>query len=71
MFSVSTPVAAGTIVQEPVCSADVSRLQLLVVGQGYVGLPLSLRAAEAGHRVVGLDTDIRRTEAARCRWQPI
>ena len=31
--------------------------KLVVVGQGYVGLPLALRAAEAGFDVVGLDTD--------------
>lgn len=30
---------------------------LVVVGQGYVGLPMALRAAEAGLRVVGLDTN--------------
>lgn len=30
---------------------------VVVVGQGYVGLPLALRAVEAGHRVVGFDTD--------------
>src|SRR5579862_5866663 len=31
--------------------------KLVVVGQGYVGLPLALRAAEAGFQVIGLDTD--------------
>lgn len=29
--------------------------KVVVVGQGYVGLPMSLRAAEVGHEVVGLD----------------
>lgn len=28
---------------------------VVVVGQGYVGLPMALRAAEAGHKVTGLD----------------
>jgi UDP-N-acetyl-D-glucosamine dehydrogenase len=28
---------------------------VVVVGQGYVGLPLAMRAVEVGHRVVGLD----------------
>src|SRR5437588_13044489 len=28
-----------------------------IMGCGYVGLPLGLRFAEAGHRVVGFDTD--------------
>lgn len=30
---------------------------LVVVGLGYVGLPMALRAAEVGHRVVGLDVN--------------
>jgi UDP-N-acetyl-D-glucosamine dehydrogenase len=37
-----------------------SPLTVLVVGQGYVGLPLAMRAVEVGHRVVGFDTDTRR-----------
>ncbi|GAA1699058.1 nucleotide sugar dehydrogenase [Dietzia cercidiphylli] len=28
---------------------------LVVIGQGYVGLPMALRAAQAGHEVIGLD----------------
>ena len=28
-----------------------------VVGQGYVGLPLSIAAAEAGYKVWGIDKD--------------
>lgn len=31
--------------------------RLVVVGQGYVGLPLAIRAAETGLSVVGFDTD--------------
>ncbi|MFE7772951.1 nucleotide sugar dehydrogenase [Streptomyces sp. NPDC057445] len=31
--------------------------KVVVVGQGYVGLPLAVRVAEAGHNVVGLDVD--------------
>jgi UDP-N-acetyl-D-glucosamine dehydrogenase len=31
-----------------------------VVGLGYVGLPLAIRAAQAGHRVRGYDVDTRR-----------
>jgi UDP-N-acetyl-D-glucosamine dehydrogenase len=31
--------------------------RVVVVGQGYVGLPLAMRAVEAGYDVVGLDTD--------------
>lgn len=32
-------------------------MQVVVAGQGYVGLPLAVRAAEVGHRVVGYDVD--------------
>ena len=34
-----------------------ARLKVGVIGCGYVGLPLALRFAEAGHAVVGFDTD--------------
>lgn len=34
----------------------------VVIGQGYVGLPLAVRAVEVGHDVVGYDTDKRRVE---------
>lgn len=30
-------------------------MKLVVIGQGYVGLPVSMRAVEVGHDVVGLD----------------
>ena len=33
-----------------------------VLGQGYVGLPLALRAVQAGYGVVGYDTDTSRVE---------
>ena len=32
-------------------------IQVGIIGCGYVGLPLALRFAEAGHRVLGFDTD--------------
>jgi len=34
-----------------------TRARLAVVGQGYVGLPLAVRAAEVGWQVIGFDTD--------------
>ncbi|MEU3454299.1 nucleotide sugar dehydrogenase [Micromonospora sp. NPDC006766] len=37
-------------------------MRVVVVGQGYVGLPLAVRAAEVGHQVIGYDVDSRRTE---------
>lgn len=36
--------------------------KVAVVGQGYVGLPLAMRAVEVGYEVVGFDTDPRRVE---------
>jgi UDP-N-acetyl-D-glucosamine dehydrogenase len=35
-------------------------MKVVVVGMGYVGLPLAVRAADAGHQVVGYDTDSER-----------
>jgi UDP-N-acetyl-D-glucosamine dehydrogenase len=32
-------------------------MRVVIVGQGYVGLPLAVRAAQAGHDVVGFDVD--------------
>ena len=36
---------------------SVAPLRVVVVGQGYVGLPLAMRAVEVGHSVVGLEAD--------------
>jgi UDP-N-acetyl-D-glucosamine dehydrogenase len=38
------------------------REKVVVVGQGYVGLPLALRAVEAGYDVVGLEADAGRAK---------
>lgn len=40
-------------------------MKVVVVGQGYVGLPLAMRAVEVGYRVVGVDLDVPRVEALR------
>jgi len=43
------------------------RAKLVVLGQGYVGLPLAMRAVEVGYDVVGLDVDearVKRLESA-------
>ncbi len=39
-----------------------SQLRVGIIGCGYVGLPLGLRFAEAGHRVTGFDTDPAKVE---------
>lgn len=36
---------------------------VVVVGQGYVGLPLAMRAVEVGYSIVGLDLDQRRVDS--------
>ncbi|WP_408994399.1 nucleotide sugar dehydrogenase [Streptomyces sp. 1268] len=37
-------------------------MQVVVAGQGFVGLPLAVRAAEVGHRVIGYDVDTHRVQ---------
>ncbi|MFJ9080280.1 nucleotide sugar dehydrogenase [Streptomyces sp. NPDC102278] len=37
-------------------------MHTVIAGQGYVGLPLAVRAAEVGHRVIGYDTDPHRVQ---------
>ena len=44
---------------------DNETAKVVVVGQGYVGLPLAMRAVEVGYHVVGFDTDSRRVELLR------
>src|SRR5690349_24093980 len=39
--------------------------RVAVVGQGYVGLPLAVRAVEVGHTVVGFDLDKSRVDRLR------
>src|SRR4051794_13020915 len=44
-------------------AADLGRL--VVVGQGYVGLPLAMRAVEVGYDVIGYEIDYSRVERLR------
>ena len=44
---------------------------VVIVGQGYVGLPLALAAVDAGHNVVGLDIDARKTDLISRGKSPI
>ncbi len=39
--------------------------KVVVVGQGYVGLPVAMRAVEVGYNVVGVDLDGRRVDSLR------
>ena len=38
-------------------------MRVVIVGQGYVGLPVAMRAVEVGHDVVGFDIDEERVKA--------
>ena len=42
---------------------EARKATVAIVGLGYVGLPLAVAIARAGHTVVGLDLDARRVEA--------
>jgi UDP-N-acetyl-D-glucosamine dehydrogenase len=44
---------------------DAPRQRLAVIGQGYVGLPLAMLAADAGYEVVGIDLDPSRVDCLR------
>lgn len=44
-------------------SETTNALKVVVVGQGYVGLPLAMLAVEKGHNVVGFDVDVPRVES--------
>ncbi len=41
--------------------------RVVILGQGYVGLPVALRAVEVGFDVVGFDVDHTRIDRLRCR----
>ncbi len=43
---------------------------VVVVGLGYVGLPLAIRARQKGYRVIGYDPDRTKTEAIRAGRSP-
>ena len=45
--------------------AGVGERLVAVVGQGYVGLPLAVRAVEVGYQVVGFDVDKERVDRLR------
>jgi UDP-N-acetyl-D-glucosamine dehydrogenase len=40
-----------------ITTSAVESKHVVIVGQGYVGLPLAMRAVEVGHRVTGFDVD--------------
>jgi UDP-N-acetyl-D-glucosamine dehydrogenase len=46
-------------------------MTLVVVGQGYVGLPLAMRAVEVGFQVVGFDVDASRVKLLEAGESPV
>ena len=57
--------------QEVRHAGPVTTRRVLIVGQGYVGLPLAVRAAEAGHEVFGYDSDCVRAAALAAGISPV
>ncbi|TXH00716.1 MAG: nucleotide sugar dehydrogenase [Candidatus Moraniibacteriota bacterium] len=50
---------------------NTSKEIVAVIGLGYVGLPLALRASERGYRVIGLDTSEKKIALLKERQSPI
>src|SRR5688572_22295364 len=56
------PVATHELDSHP---GGIRPMTIGIIGLGYVGLPLAVAFAEAGHDVIGYDTNASRTEALR------
>lgn len=52
-------------------SREEATLNVSVVGQGYVGLPLALAAADSGYRVTGIDSDEEKIESLNAGLSPV
>ncbi len=50
---------------------SLSQRNLVIIGQGYVGLPLAMAAVDAGWTVVGLDNSEKRVEALNSAKSPV
>jgi UDP-N-acetyl-D-glucosamine dehydrogenase len=50
---------------------SVSQRNLVIIGQGYVGLPLAMAAVDAGWTVIGLDNSEKRVEALNSAKSPV
>lgn len=46
-------------------------MKIAVIGQGYVGLPLSMAAAKSGHQVIGIDMDKKLVASLNSGFSPI
>lgn len=56
---------------EPTITATSTGQQVVILGQGYVGLPLAQAAVDAGHHVVGYDTHSGKVAQIGKRISPI
>lgn len=53
---------ADSVTESTQVPVSMGEQTVAVIGQGYVGLPVAMRAVEQGYRVVGIDLDARRVE---------
>lgn len=52
-------------------NSDLNLQKVVIIGQGYVGLPLAMRCVEVGYKVVGYDTDDSKIKALKSSSSPI
>ena len=50
---------------------DLNLKKVVIIGQGYVGLPLAMRCVEVGYKVIGYDTDDSKIGALKDGVSPI
>ena len=50
---------------------DLNRQKVVIIGQGYVGLPLAMRCVEVGYKVVGYDTNESKIKVLKSQVSPI
>ena len=50
---------------------DLNRQKVVIIGQGYVGLPLAMRCVDSGFQVVGFDTDEAKINSLKASVSPI
>ena len=51
-----------THLEDTLCKIQSNEFTISVFGLGYVGIPLSVRLASSGFKVIGVDTDSRKVE---------
>lgn len=58
-----------TVVEDP--ETGTSHQRVVVIGQGYVGLPVAVAAAEAGFTVIGFDLDVAKVASIAAGHSPV